>query len=240
MDINLSTDRQTYTYRAVVFNECEEVITQSQEATTMLLQGFSNPEESVFENNLVWTAYEGFAGGIDRYEVIRKTTLNPEELGSPLTSTNVVQKNHTDDVSDLLDTPGLFCYRILAIENNTGPGLEGAASNWVCLTEEPLVWIPTAFSPNGDELNDWFPWPSGDAQVGFLGAPQGDNSNFELNVYSRWGENIFSSTSVDETWDGRINGKLVPAGVYAVHVRYLDGAGGWHQQRVALTVLPGE
>jgi gliding motility-associated-like protein len=76
--------------------------------------------------------------------------------------------------------------------------------------------------------------------VGFLGAPQGDNSNFELNVYSRWGENIFSSTSVDETWDGRINGKLVPAGVYAVHVRYLDGAGGWHQQRVALTVLPGE
>ena len=240
VDINLSTDQQTYTYRAVVFNECGEVITQSQEATTMLLQGFSNPEESVFENNLVWTAYEGFAGGIDRYEVIRKTTLNPEDLGSPLTSTNVVQKNHTDDVSDLLDTPGLFCYRILAIENNTGPGLEGAASNWVCLTEEPLVWIPTAFSPNGDELNDWFPWPSGDAQVGFLGAPQGDNSNFELNVYSRWGENIFSSTSVDETWDGRINGKLVPAGVYAVHVRYLDGAGGWHQQRVALTVLPGE
>ena len=69
VDINLSTDRQTYTYRAVVFNECGEVITQSQEATTMLLQGFSNPEESVFENNLVWTAYEGFAGGIDRYEV---------------------------------------------------------------------------------------------------------------------------------------------------------------------------
>ena len=108
VDINLSTDRQTYTYRAGV-QRMREVITQSQEATTMLLQGFSNPEESVFENNLVWTAYEGFAGGIDRYEVIRKTTLDPAVLGSPLTSTNVVQ-NHTDDVSDLLDTPGLFCY----------------------------------------------------------------------------------------------------------------------------------
>ena len=241
VDVNLSTDRQTYTYRALAFNECGDVIAETQQtATTILLQGFSNPKVGTFENNLVWTTYDGFNQGIDRYEVYRKTTSDIQEEGSLLASTNVVQKNHTDDVSDMLNAPGLFCYRIEAVPNGNGDSSDKAASNWVCLTEEPLVWIPTAFSPNGDELNDWFPWPSGDAQVGFLGAPQGDNSNFELDVYSRWGENIFSSTSVDETWDGRINGKLVPAGVYAVHVRYLDGAGGWHQQRVALTVLPGE
>ena len=73
-DINLSTDWQTYTYRAVVFNEYVEVITQSQEATTMLLQGFSNPEETVFENNLVWTATKG--SPVASIEVIRKTTLD--------------------------------------------------------------------------------------------------------------------------------------------------------------------
>ena len=116
----------------------------------------------------------------------RKTTSDILEAGSLLASTNVVQKNHTDDVSDMLNAPGLFCYRIEAVPNGNGDSSDKAASNWVCLTEEPLVWIPTAFSPNGDDLNDWFPWPAGDAQVGFLGAPQGGNSNFELNVYSRW------------------------------------------------------
>ena len=64
VDVNLNTNRQTYTYRAVVFNACGDIINRSEEATTMLLQGFSHPEPQTFENNLLWTAYDGFEQGL--------------------------------------------------------------------------------------------------------------------------------------------------------------------------------
>ena len=177
---------------------------------------------------------------MDRYEVIRKESRSPENIGASIATVNAVRENHTDDVSELLDSPGVFCYRILAIENAGNDVINGAASNWLCLTEEPIVWIPTAFSPNGDDLNDWFPWAPGEAEVGFLGESQGDTPNFLMNIVSRWGTKMYSTESIEEPWDGRMNGELVPAGVYVVHVQYLDGSGDWHQQSLPLTVLPGE
>ena len=61
--------------------------------------------------------------------------------------------------------------------------------------------IPNAFTPNQDQTNDWFPWPPGQAQVGFLGEPQGDNPNFKMDIVSRWGTSIFSSQSIDDPWN---------------------------------------
>jgi hypothetical protein len=110
----------------------------------------------------------------------------------------------------------------------------------VCLTEDPIVWIPSAFTPGNDNLNDWFPWPPGEAQVGFLGEPQPGGSNFVMDVISRWGIQVFHSESLSDPWDGRVNGNRVQDGVYAVHLRYLDGAGAWRSQTLQLTVLPGE
>ena len=115
---------------------------------------------------------------------------------------------------------------------------EGSKSNEVCLTEEPIVWIPNAFSPNGDQINDWFPWPPGEANVGFLGNPQNGTPNFEMNVVSRWGTLIFRSESIDEPWDGTQDGKPVPMGIYAVHIRYLDGSGRWRNESLHLSVFP--
>ena len=240
VDVNLRTDRSSYTYRAVVFNDCGEIVSQSQEASTIWLQGFQNPADQTFENSLIWTPYTGFINGLDRYEVIRKESRSPENIGASIATVNAVRENHTDDVSELLDSPGVFCYRVLAIENAGNDVVNGAASNWLCLTEEPIVWIPTAFSPNGDDLNDWFPWAPGEAEVGFLGESQGDTPNFLMNIVSRWGTKMYSTESIEEPWDGRMNGELVPAGVYVVHVQYLDGSGDWHQQSLPLTVLPGE
>ena len=100
---------------------------------------------------------------------------------------------------------------------------EGSKSNEVCLTEEPIVWIPNAFSPNGDQINDWFPWPPGEANVGFLGNPQNGTPNFEMNVVSRWGTLIFRSESIDEPWDGTQDGKPVPHG----HLRRAHPLLGW-------------
>jgi len=54
--------------------------------------------------------------------------------------------------------------------------------------------IPNSFSPNGDGLNDYF-LPRELLASGL--------TTFTMNIYKRWGENIFSTTSIDgRGWDG--------------------------------------
>ena len=215
--------------------------TRGKKLISSRVRGFRSTTPGMYENSLIWTPYDGFANGLDRYEVVRKTSNDPSVVGQPLATVSAVSENHEDEVGEEFDSPGIFCYQVLALEvPDSNEVLQGAASNWVCLTEDPIVWIPTAFTPNGDDLNDWFPWAPGEANVGFLGEPQGTNPNFRLTVVSRWGTKIFQTESIDEPWDGRIDGQLVETGVYVVHVEYLDGAGSWRHQSVHLTVLPGQ
>jgi hypothetical protein len=241
VDGERNTSEYQYRYRALAYNGCQAVVGESQEAETILLRGYGSTTPGMFENSLIWTPYDGFANGLDRYEVVRKLSNDPGVQAEPLATVAAVHETYEDEVGDEMDTPGIFCYRVLALENVAdGQVLQGAASNEVCLTEDPIVWIPSAFTPGNDNLNDWFPWPPGEAQVGFLGEPQPGGSNFVMDVISRWGIQVFHSESLSDPWDGRVNGNRVQDGVYAVHLRYLDGAGAWRSQTLQLTVLPGE
>ena len=58
------------------------------------------------------------------------------------------------------------------------------------------IWMPNAFSPNTDGLNDVFKPES-----------QGHPSEYVLHIFNRWGETVFSSFNINKGWDGTINGK---------------------------------
>lgn len=82
------------------------------------------------------------------------------------------------------------------------------------------VYMPTAFSPNGDGVNDVFR------------AIVHDNvKDFHMQVYGRWGQLIFDSVSPERGWDGLERGKPVPAGSYLWVVTYTDS----HQQAIKQT-----
>lgn len=66
------------------------------------------------------------------------------------------------------------------------------------------VWIPTAFSPNGDGLNDYFHMLGDVKNVSF----------FRMSVYNRWGQMVFSADDVRSGWDGRLKGKDAELGTY--------------------------
>ena len=71
------------------------------------------------------------------------------------------------------------------------------------------LYVPTAFTPNGDGRNDFFK------------AEYGENViKFHLEVFNRWGQRVFSSYELSKGWDGRINGILQPAGVFAWKITY--------------------
>ncbi len=73
------------------------------------------------------------------------------------------------------------------------------------------LFIPTAFSPNGDNVNNTF------------GVKINPKCVKELNlkVYDRWGEVVFKTTQVDQVWDGKYKGKELDTGVYVYVVEIL-------------------
>lgn len=73
---------------------------------------------------------------------------------------------------------------------------------------EPRVFIPTAFTPNNDGNNDQFT-----VEPLFV-------TDFEVYIFSRWGELIFYSNEQDFEWDGTYNGKILPMGTYAYKVTF--------------------
>ncbi len=75
--------------------------------------------------------------------------------------------------------------------------------------EEERIIFPTAFTPDGDGLNDFFK-PSIGGQV----------SSYEMKIFNRWGELIFQTPNTATGWDGYYKGKLQPTGTFAWYCRY--------------------
>lgn len=66
-------------------------------------------------------------------------------------------------------------------------------------------WLPNAFTPNNDGLNDTF------GPV-FMGIRE-----FDFKIFDRWGQEVFTTTDAGKMWDGTVNGGnlIAPGGVYA-------------------------
>jgi gliding motility-associated-like protein len=67
----------------------------------------------------------------------------------------------------------------------------------------PRIWFPTAFTPNGDGLNDTYQ-PRGISIV-----------HFRMIIFDRWGQQLFETGSMDQGWDGTSKGKQCPEGTYS-------------------------
>ena len=63
-------------------------------------------------------------------------------------------------------------------------------------------FVPNAFSPNGDGLND---------MINVHGFCIG---TYVLQIYNRWGEKVFETSSMTESWDGTFRGKNMDTGVF--------------------------
>ncbi len=78
----------------------------------------------------------------------------------------------------------------------------------------PGFFMPTGFSPDGNDLNETF-----GPRVGK------DVQSFTYYIYDRWGNRVFMSSDVKERWDGKVNGTPANTGVFAfmAEVKYKDG-----------------
>jgi gliding motility-associated-like protein len=109
---------------------------------------------------------------------------------------------------------GKFQVNLIITDQN---GCRDTASKIVDIIPKFTYYLPNAFSPNNDGIND-----------GFRGTGIMDKINaFEMTIWNRWGEMVFQTNNPTDEWNGRKNntGVLSPAGVYVVVVKLKGGRG---------------
>lgn len=72
------------------------------------------------------------------------------------------------------------------------------------------VFLPKAFTPNGDELND----------VYGISNPQVVPNLIAFEIYDRWGSRVFATDSAFDTWDGSFLGQPLNAGVFVYRLEF--------------------
>ena len=90
----------------------------------------------------------------------------------------------------------------------------------------PSVFIPNAFSPNGDGINDYLrPLAAGLKSIEYF------------SVYNRWGQLLFSSSENGRGWDGTVSGKIQPAGSFVWMVKAIDYTGAVYLKKGTVTLV---
>ncbi len=120
------------------------------------------------------------------------TLLNASIPGA----TYLWQDGSTDSIY-LTTKPGKYWVQTFFAEYNI------TTSDTVEIINCEPIYIPNAFTPNGNGINDVFKIETNKEII-----------DFKLIIYNRWGELIFESTDINKGWDGTFKNKTVPLGVY--------------------------
>ena len=114
-----------------------------------------------------------------------------EDLGSPDQPVTTAHP-HTTTLFTVIVTDTFNCSKTDTVTITVIP----------LICDHPYVFIPNAFSPNQDELND------------VLYVQSEILKDFYFAIYSRWGQKVFETTRAEVGWDGTFNGKPCQNGVY--------------------------
>ncbi|MCR9170918.1 MAG: gliding motility-associated C-terminal domain-containing protein [bacterium] len=104
----------------------------------------------------------------------------------------------------LVDAPGVYSVVLTNVCGSDTVAFQAVSVECFC-----DIYVPNTFTPDADELNPVFQAYT-DCALQY----------FELEIYNRWGEIIFTSTDVNYGWDGTYNGKLVQDGTYTWKIEY--------------------
>ena len=194
----------------------------------------SNMVLSASENNLVvnleWTGYSNWLGGVDKYYLYR---ILDNESVAVIDSFSPDTRNTCDNIALLISDKQMvsdqICYYIRAVEGTGNPyGIRGTSqSNIACISISPEIYMPNAFTPDGNGIND-------------LIKPK---LTFRPNEYlflvtDRWGSRVFESTNPDNAWSGDIMGKnKAPEGVYVYYLKITTTAGLIFEKRGYITLF---
>ena len=94
---------------------------------------------------------------------------------------------------------------MLVVQN--GQGCKDSTVKEYVLISDELIFVPSSFTPNGDNYNEYFK-PDGLSAI----------ASYEMVIYNRWGAKIFETQDASQGWDGNYMGDPAPQGGYAYYI----------------------
>ena len=98
-------------------------------------------------------------------------------------------------------------------------------SNAETVRHELVIYVPNAFTPNGDGLND---------NLELFGLP---TEIATTNIYTRWGQLIYTSDEPSPGWDGTLNGSIAPEGTYLYEIIFETASGEKRTQKGTFALI---
>ncbi|WP_207511153.1 gliding motility-associated C-terminal domain-containing protein [Longitalea luteola] len=150
------------------------------------------------------------ATGGTRYQWMPATNLSSPQIAGPSATYN---------------TPSTGIQYKVLVYNEAGC-VDSAFVKVKVFQTMPTVFVPNAFTPNRDGKNDLLrPIAVGMARIDFF------------QIFNRWGQLVFRTTTNEHGWDGTIAGKLQPSGAYVWMVKAVDYTGAPYVQRGTLVLI---
>ncbi|MGL1889532.1 MAG: gliding motility-associated C-terminal domain-containing protein [Reichenbachiella sp.] len=206
--------RNEYSYRILYDDDCGNKATPSPLTTPVVLQQLTaRGKVATYE----WNKYDTWTEGIRNYTLERLDSAgNIIEEFSVLSGRTKEVEYGSGDLdhkyirvrAESLDATPIFTY-----------------SNIVETRLKLEMFLPSAFTPDGDDLND------------YLIAKGPAVYNFYMEVYNRWGIRIFSTNDIVNGWDGKVNGEKSPEGTYVYKINFEDGSGEKYNQSGSFVLL---
>lgn len=164
-----------------------------------------------------WNKYETWINGIRNYTIERLDSAGNILEEFPVLSgrqkdvefgANDLDAKYVRVRAESLDETPLFSY-----------------SNVIETRLKTTMFLPNAFTPDDDGLNDYF-------------IAEGPSVfNFRMEIYNRWGIRIHETDDLVNGWDGKINGEEAPEGTYIYKIFFEDGIGKDYEQMGSFLLL---
>ena len=198
--LHKTLDRFDYSITAI--DSCGNM-SQVAVISPIYLTGSTDPQN--FAANLGWSNYPTTDYCVER--------LSLDSSWENLGCVNLLTFSDEEFAND--ESYAERCYRVRSV---TEPK---SYSNVVCLPFVAQLWIPNAFSPNADGINNVW-------QLRGIGIKE-----IKVSVYNRWGQLVYDGGRLSDTWDG----DNAQEGVYLFIVQYHDNSGRKRLEKGVLRVV---
>lgn len=213
--------REVYNYKLVYLNHCKAEGISSIPINNILLKG----QSQAMVNHLQWNSFEAWPYGTKEVNVYRNSSQGNHELLATLDD-NVTE--YSDRISPESQLTGDICYQVEAVSH---PDLFGktniSSSNVFCVNMLGQIFVPNAFTPNDDGLNDIF-------KPSFSILP----GKYSFMIYNRYGAKIFETNDISKGWDGRLpDGSKALEGAYIYYIKMESSSGQVIEKHGNFTVI---
>jgi gliding motility-associated-like protein len=203
LDKKVQVNDTSHCYYVVMLDTCGNYGPAGKIFCTTVLRGSSK----YFENTLYWQKFmfgDDYPVKYDLYKYAPNSIVRiPVGLYNDTTLNIKDIDFNTDD--------GRYTYELDVLHQPVGwPGtIARSTSNKVSLEQKPYVFVPNAFTPNDDGVNDT--WQIRDVFV----------KDYVLKVYDRWGKLVFETFDKNQQWNGKMfDGSSAPNDAYIYILTY--------------------